>query len=109
MSEKTKFEFRVYSARWGHDDVYTILCTEDGWNVSHVAINGPCKPDGSPVLYKNLDQDSIAYPEAMKSDMEYIWEKHKDGTLSAAEVQEKLNLLAQWVEATAAARPNLWD
>lgn len=32
--------FKVYTARWGHEDTYTIRRTYEGWYVRHISIKG---------------------------------------------------------------------
>lgn len=109
MNKQTDFKFRVYNPRYQHDDVYTIKFTDNGWFVNHIAINGLCNTDGSPVLYQNFKQDSISYPESMKSDMEYLWEQYHANNLKGKEVQDILDKIGIWVNKTTEARPNLWD
>lgn len=109
MNKKTDFEFRFYNTRWKHNDTYSIKYTKTGWHVSHIAINGECTPDGSPVLYDNFKQDFIGYPENLKGEMESIWEEYREDHITADEVQKKLDLLGEWVSVTTKARPHLWD
>ena len=41
-----EFSFRVFTRRWGHDDTYKVIRTKDGWDISHIAIGGPCDKSG---------------------------------------------------------------
>lgn len=109
MSKITDFKFRVYGRKYMHDDYYSVKFNKDGWHIGHIAICGQCEKDGTPCLYDNFRQDCISYPEGMKGDMEYLWEMYDADRITAAEVQDKLNKLGDWVDATGNARPNLWD
>lgn len=109
MSKITDFKFRVYGRKYMHDDIYSVKFNKDGWHIDHIAIGGQCAKDGAPYLYANFKQDCISYPEDMKGDMEYLWELYDADKITAAEVQDKLDKLGDWVDATGNARPNLWD
>ena len=106
-----EFSFRVYSRRWDHEDTYTIRRTADGWDVSYMAISGPCDRGGQPVLYRNFDQDSIQYPEGLPGWMEWLWDQAATKGLTRDEVQEGLQDLANWVSNTEKNSPHghVWD
>ena len=106
---KEEFKFTVFGRHFNHYDTYTLILNDEGWHVSHIAINGQCNRRGEPVLYQNFRQDSISYPADMASDMEDIWESFHEGERTHEEVQEALNRLGKWVDATGNARPALWD
>ena len=68
-----EFEFRVYSRRWGHDDLYRMRRTKKGWEVKHTLIGGPCNRGGQPYLFENLEHDSIEYPCGLHTYIENLW------------------------------------
>ena len=107
----SKFTFRVFSRRWGHDDNYKFKRTEDGWDISHIAIGGPCDKGGRPFLFENLRQDSINHPEALDGWMEWLWTQAETKGLSAEQVQAALQQLADWVSQTEKNAPNggVWE
>ena len=94
------FTFRVFSRRWGHDDNYQVKRTEDGWNITHIAIGGPCDKGGRPFLFENLRHDSIHFPEGLDGWMEWLWTKAANQGLTQAQVQAALQQLADWVSNT---------
>lgn len=96
----SKFTFRVYSKRWGHDDNYTVKRTESGWEISHIAIGGPCDKGGRPFLFENLRQDSINHPEGLDGWMEWLWRQAETRGLTVEQVQAALQELADWVSQT---------
>lgn len=93
----TRFRFTVSNPRWGHDDTYYLDVHEEGWTVSHMAINGDCDPSGEPYLYRNFRQDGITYPGTLGWYMRRLFEHVKDSTLQDDEIQRRLDRLAQWV------------
>jgi len=98
ITKDMEFYLRVYSNRWGHEDVYRIWKTDTGWEIKHLAINGPAKPSGETTLFSNLKQDYISYPYNLGDLMECLWEQINAGDISApGEVQEKLNDIGQWI------------
>jgi hypothetical protein len=106
-----EFEFIVYSRRWSRDDTYRITRTEDGWDVRHMAIGGPCDAGGHPFLYQNFDQDFISYPSKLDLRLEWLWEQAKAQGLGYNDVQHALQLLADWVSETEKAAPTdgVWE
>lgn len=92
-----QFTFPVYTRRWNGVDTYQVTRTESGWDVSHISISGPCDKAGRPVLYANLDQDSVNYPEELPGYMEWLWEQAAERGLTSEEVQASLKQLADWI------------
>jgi len=95
----------VFSRRWDHDDTYTVEKTIKGWNISAMTIGGECDKKGAPFLYKNLDQDSINYPEELPGYMEWLWQQAYDQSLSDDQIQEELDRLGEWIKTTEKASP----
>ena len=83
-------DFKVYSRRWGHEDVYLIERTSGGWKVEFASMRGECAKDGSPHLFEILDHDFISYPSDLGSYLERLWTKAKEDYLSDAEIQSYL-------------------
>lgn len=91
-----KFKFRIYSRRWGHDDIYNITRTEDGWDVGYL-MSGPCDKGGHPFLFENFNQDSIVHPNNFDGWLEWLWEQAASNGLTKDQVQTALQELADWV------------
>lgn len=49
--------FKVYTARWGHEDTYTIRRTYEGWYVRHISIKGKTEKNWAGAVESNLDHD----------------------------------------------------
>lgn len=106
-----EFAFRVYSRRWGHKDTYKIKRTADGWTVTHIMIGGPCDKGGRPFLFENLRHDSIHFPEGLDGWLEWLWNKAASAGLSAEQVQQGIQELAEWVSSTEKNAPQggVWE
>jgi hypothetical protein len=107
----SEFRFRVYSRRWDHDDTYRVKRTEDGWEIRHMAIGGPCDKGGRPFLFENLRQDSINHPAGLDGWMERIWTQAETKGLTEAQVQAALQQVADWVSQTEQNTPDIggWE
>jgi len=105
MTVGALFIFRVYSNRWGHDDVYEVERTGDGWKVNHFGNRTVCDKGGRPGLFEELQHDWITYPTGLDDCMERLWIKAEEKGLSVAAVQAALQELADWVSATEKATP----
>lgn len=100
-----RLNFTVYSRRWSHTDTYEFEHNNDGWYVTHIAINGQSAPDGTPILYSNFDQDYINSPSGLGNMLEYLWEQIRDGEITEADAQNRLQELANWVSTTERSTP----
>lgn len=102
-----QFEFPVYSRRWGHDDIYSVRRTGEGWEIEHMGHGGPCDRRGEPFLYENFRKDLINYPARLPDYVEELWRLAEDAGLSPETVQEALSALGNWVSQTERATPSL--
>lgn len=93
-----KFDFKVYSVRWGHYDCYIVKKTSEGWYISFMGIGGHCDVEGSPYLYKNFIQDGISYPVTIKFYFSSIWREADLHGSTVCEVQEMFNRVAEWLK-----------
>ncbi len=102
---------RIFSRRWGHDDTYEINKTKTGWYVKSGAEGGAdCDKRGKPHLFKCLDHDSINYPEELGGYLEWLWERAEEKHLSPEEIQEQLDLLAEWISTVERSSPQgIWN
>ena len=101
-------EFSVYNTRRESTITYRVNKTDNGWHVSHIAINGDCKLDGSPFFYSNFDQDFITYPSAFGDSLEHLWGKINNEEIDVKEAQVKLQELADWVSICEKSQPK-WE
>lgn len=101
-----KFEFQVYSNRWGHKDRYELIRTESGWHISQLSYNGEDKLDEEmKVLYGAMQHDGISFPRNVDSYMHSIWIQAQDQGLKHEQVQELLNRVADWISQTEMTAP----
>ena len=106
-----EFEFPVFSRRWGREDTYHLQRTNTGWYFRFMESQGPCDKSGRPLLFYNLNHDSIEYPETLGERLEWLWDKAHDEGLSHEQVQEALNQLSQWLRQVEEASPRdlVWE
>lgn len=100
-----QYAFRVYNRRHSNEVTYTVTKTENGWHIRHIAINGDCKPDGTPFFYENFHQDYINYPSGFGGFLEYIWSALHNEELPPSDAQVKLQELADWVSTCERSQP----
>ena len=102
-SDKTiddDFEFRVFTRRWGHDEIYTIKRTVSGWFLKANTFTGPCDKTCAPLLYETLRHDSILYPNDVGQWFEWLWQQAKDKGLGREQVQKGIEDIANWIKVT---------
>jgi len=92
-----EFTLRVYSRRWGHDDIYKLWRTASGWMVHFIKIGGQCDPSGKPYLYENLAHDGVAYPQDLPQRMHRLWREAP--MMSHDEIQARLEVIANHLRA----------
>jgi hypothetical protein len=104
----SSYEFRVYNRRNNNEVTYTVTKTETGWHIRHIAINGECKPDGSPFFYENFHQNYISYPSSFGGFLEFIWSGLHREELSTSDAQVRLQEIADWVSHCERTQPE-WE
>lgn len=91
-------KFKVYTTRWGHDDIYTIRRTFKGWDVRHIGINGETEKNGRGALESNLEHDSICYPkEGVEYAFQTLWQEADTTSMSIEELQSRIQDIADWI------------
>ena len=98
------FEFRVHSNRWGHYDTYHLTRNSDGWFISHNAYSQQGEIDGSPILNRILEHDSITYPHNLNDYISRTWHNAHAGA-TREEIQNQLNDIAEWISTTERNKP----
>lgn len=103
-----EFSFEVYNRRHDGQVTYKLRKLSDGWHISHFAINGDCKPDGSDLFYKNFEQNHINFPSGFGDFLHHLWSRLDTAEFTTEEAQAKLQELADWVSACEKSQPN-WE
>jgi hypothetical protein len=100
----TSMKMKLYSVRWGHDDIYSVMRTVDGWTFKHLSYNLSCDIDGTiknkerSGFYKILDHDSIQYPyDGVKYALESLWKEADKESMTVQDLQKKLQEVADWI------------
>lgn len=106
-----EFDFRVFTRRWGHDEIYRLTRTATGWLVKVSMYTGPCDKACAPVLYDALRHDTVVYPHDVGEWFEWLWQQAKDKGLDHAALQDGLNDIAEWIRVTETSAPvsGVWE
>ncbi|HEY0662939.1 MAG TPA: hypothetical protein VGD21_16635 [Lysobacter sp.] len=105
MTQYPDFQFTYYTRRWNAPVTLKFVKTEAGWHISHVAINGDAKPDGSPFLEANLNQDYVDYPKRLDNFVEHVWKQLHAGEIDSVRAQTMLDELGAWVSRCEQSQP----
>ena len=92
-----KFTLRIYTRRWGHDDVYYLSRSNNGWHIETITNRGESNKGGYPVLFDAFKHDGVCYPKQTGEFLEFLWDKAKEDGLDKAAVQKGLDDLGKWI------------
>lgn len=99
-------KLRIYSTRWGHDDIYEVRRTITGWNFKHLTYDLNCVKDGSlngskkDGLYQILKHDSIQYPyEGVSSALQNLWILADSTEMATKDLENYLQDVGNWINA----------
>lgn len=99
-------KMRIYSSRWGHDDIYSVKRTMTGWNFKHLSYDVNCSADGSldgskkDGFHSILAHDSIHYPyDGVKYALEILWKKADSTNMSIKELEGQIQEIGDWINA----------
>ncbi len=98
-------KFRFYCNRRKAEDTYYFEWQNDGWHIGHIAISGPCEPNGTPFLYTNFHHDGVSYPSTIGDFLDWLWRQIRDEEVQSNQAQTLLQELADWVSACEHAEP----
>lgn len=91
-----RMTIRIYTRRWGHEDVYSIERTIDGWMVDGTQT----KKDGSNELFRKLNHDYVFYPEdGVKHALEELWDLANGHDLPFDAMNKRMQEVADWISA----------
>ncbi len=97
------FKFPIYTNRWGHEDVYKVIRTYNGWSVANIGISGVCDTYGKGLndsrggFVANFNQDYVQYPESFHFMINRLWELADESEMSIEELQAKLLNIANLI------------
>ena len=101
---------RIFSRRWGHEDVYRVSKTSTGWDFESLSGLEHCDTTGAPSFFNSLKHDSVNYPAALPEYMDWLWQESTREGMSEQDIQMQLNLLAEWISATERNSPRgVWE
>ncbi|MCL2165647.1 MAG: hypothetical protein FWH55_14955 [Oscillospiraceae bacterium] len=93
-----KFDFDIFTRRWGHIDSYTLVRTDSGWLISGGSAydRNECDKCGNEGVFSALNHDSVNYPQQLGSYLEAIWNCAAEGA-NKDSVQHALSSLSKWI------------
>lgn len=91
-----KFQFKIFTRKWGHYDVYTMKRIASGWNIKGCFYPGECNKKGEPFLLDSFEYERVSYPYNTGELLEWLWDKAAAG-LDKKEVQTAMDDIAQWI------------
>ena len=116
---KTTIHVSVYSPRWGHDDGYTISCSENEMSISNFGKEAICEniPPKDPIwkgyndttgnpLENILTNDGIYPPINFVDALETAWQSWINGELTDEQVKEEVSQLFDWLNSISKNKPN---
>ncbi|WP_303984781.1 hypothetical protein [Niallia circulans] len=109
----TPMKMRIYSSRWGHNDVYSVKRIMTGWNFKHLSYDVNCSKDGTLAgekkdgFFSILAHDSIQYPyDGVKYALENLWKTADSTSMSIKELETMLQDIGDWINAVERATKN---
>jgi hypothetical protein len=92
-----EFKIEIYTRRWGHYDIYALLRTKDGWELSAGSAFQDLKDDKRcECIKKILEHDNVSYPYNISDFFKWIWDQAADGA-DKDSVQKALNDISEWI------------
>lgn len=91
------FKFRIYTNRWGHKDSYTLIRNEEGWKVAFNAYDEQGDKSADPAINKVLTHDSVNFPRTINDYFHGLWINARDNGMDHNQVQDALDVIAEWV------------
>ncbi|SRR6266498_4631256 len=119
MSDQVIFEVRLYSPRWGIEDVYQIELTHAQMKFIRPSTQAVCswheRSDltwsagdsiflGNPLLHI-LENDYIYPPSIFIRALEAAWKAWRNGTLKDKKVEAEFLQLCEWVNKASRRKP----
>jgi|SRR5665647_716553 len=101
-------ELKVYCRHLNGNDFYQVEKTDNGWRIGHLTTqlnNSDCDKQGVPDLFKELNHDSINYPEELGKYMEFLWDQATEENMPEKKIQEHLNELGEWISTVEKSTP----
>jgi len=93
-----KIEIKIFTRRWGHEDIYIFKRTIEGWEVSFMGERKECDRNGEGGFFDFLKKDFVFFPEeGVKHAVKILWEEADKTKMSIEELQRKLQEIADWI------------
>lgn len=105
------FKLTYWTRRWSAYTTLQLRKLDNGWHVSHIAINGDADREGSPFIAANLQQDYVKYPQDVGSFLGFVWDQLDSGDISDDRAQEMIQEVGEWITSCETSQPlwNIWN
>lgn len=107
-----KVELRIFSPRWGHEDTYSVELEQDFMEIKMHARKARATwkdlsdPEWSGESILGIMQNDSIYPPSITQDLfEHAWKSWRNREVSDQELNEELQLLAEWLNTITNAKP----
>ena len=111
--DHTSAEMRIYSPRWGQEDTYDLELSRESLIITHGPSKATCAwrenldPQwGGDSLERMLTNDSIYPPSILQRLLAHAWLSWRSNEMDDNALQEELNAVADWLNATTRAKPS---
>jgi hypothetical protein len=106
-------ELRIFTPRWGHEDVYTVSLDRGSMIISRDRRVATCgwRDNLDPVwagedLEAILRNDSIYPPSILPRLLEHVWTSWRSSEIDDAAAEQELQALADWLNTITRAKPD---
>ena len=99
------FKLTYWTRRWSAKTTLTLVKTESGWHISHMAINGDTDREGTPILEANLHQDNVSFPNNVGAFLGFVWDELESGNIDAPRAQDLIEEIGGWISACESSQP----
>ena len=110
--EEITVELRIFSPRWGHEDIYKLelkqnsLVITQGARSTKATWRENLDPEWNGETLEDILRNDSIYPPGIFQDLiEHAWLSWRNGELDSAAVDEELQALAKWLNDITNSKP----
>lgn len=93
-----EFTVNIYTSRWGHDDMYEIKRTVEGWHLSFLSYTGNFDKNGEGMFFEALNHDSVFFPkDAVGYALNTLWDEADSTSMDSEELKYKFLQIINWI------------
>jgi hypothetical protein len=111
--DETIVELRIFSPRWGHEDMYKLKLTRDSMVITQGARSTKCTwrenldPEWSGESLRHTLENNSIYPPAILEDLiKHAWVSWRNSELDDSALNKELQAVAVWLNEITMAKPD---